>query len=142
MTLEEKCIVMKEPNNSKNSMELNINNITSCVVPANNKDDVEIQFQEDEADREDYSMVQITFHFPSGEGADHAPANDFKAQIVGLGVIPSVGGDIIAEFTKDQGNFVTPRGKYELQVIGILKEIRHSHNLISFLSSYLQILFS
>lgn len=27
-------------------------------------------------------------------------------------------GDIIVEFTREQGNFVTPRGKYALQVGG------------------------
>ena len=124
---------------------LKLDNINSCVIPTTNKDEVEIQFNEPSDDNKDVdSLIQITFHFPSlkqqqelnkdkakkttpeGEEAEDAEDEDeedkpsmaeaFQEQVIQVGVVPSVTGDIIVEFSKEQGNFVTPRGKYTLQV--------------------------
>ena len=97
-------------------LDLKVENIALCVVPTNNRDDVEIQFAEKETKRE-ASLVQVTFHFPPGEDEEGiTQAEQFQQQIKDTGVLKSVTGDIITEFTKEQGNFVTPRGKYSIQV--------------------------
>lgn len=92
--------------------------VTLCVVPANNRDDIEIQFADNQAkDRKEDMLVQMTLHFPDGEDEEGVTlAETCHSQIMGTGVIKSVTGDIIAEFSREQGNFVTPRGKYALQL--------------------------
>lgn len=43
-----------------------MDNISTCVIPSTNKDDVEIQFQESQDNnRDEDQLIQITFHFPS-----------------------------------------------------------------------------
>ena len=92
-------------------------------MPANNRDEVEVQFLEAEkADKHAHedSLVQMTFHFPKNvdeEDEDAGSAAEaFHREVMDTGVIRSITGDIIAEFSKEQGNFVTPRGKYAIQV--------------------------
>ena len=97
-------------------LDLKVENIALCVVPMNNRDDVEIQFADKETKRE-ASLVQITFHFPPGEDEEGiTQAEQLQQQIKDTGVLRSVTGDIITEFSKEQGSFVTPRGKYTIQV--------------------------
>ena len=42
------------------------------------------------------------------------------------GAIRSMTGDVIAEFTKEQGNFVTPRGKYGIQMTSTFMHMQGS----------------
>lgn len=58
---------------------LKLDNISTCVIPTTNKDDVEIQFQEtadmnNAEHRDDHQLIQITFHFPSKK--DQYPIED------------------------------------------------------------------
>lgn len=90
---------------------------------------MEIQFQsvEGREKRED-CLVQITFHFPqknvpnkedddqSSDVEELSLAQTVHQQILGTGILSSSTGDIIVEFSKEEGNFVYPRGKYSLQV--------------------------
>ena len=110
-------IVSKQP-----LFDLKLDNIALCVVPASNRHEVEVQFAESDSKKDD-NLVQITLHFPTGEDEDgQTNAEKFQKDVMNTGVIKSVTGDIIAEFSKEQGNFVTPRGKYAIQVV--------LHNLI------------
>ena len=109
--------------------ELNLEGITQCVVPTNNIDDMEIQFNtsENREKRED-CLVQVTFHFPQKNAPNEDGNEDDEdaealslaqvahQQILGTGILSSSTGDIIVEFSKEEGNFVYPRGKYSLQV--------------------------
>ena len=97
---------------------MKLENFALCVVPANNRDEIEIQFMEPEKhDRHEDGLVQMTLHFPTGEDEEGLTnAEVFQKSILNTGVIRSVTGNIIAEFSKEQGNFVTPRGKYAMQV--------------------------
>jgi structure-specific recognition protein 1 len=98
--------------------ELKLDNVAQCVVPGNNRDELEIHFPENDGEKEEEGLVQITLHFPAGDEDDEeTPAQEFQKDIMSTGVIRSITGDIIAEFTKDQGNFVTPRGKYSIQML-------------------------
>jgi hypothetical protein len=108
--------------NNKNIFNLKLDHVSQCVVPANNRDDIEIQFADSQArERVEDCLVQITFHFPKEETEDGLTiAEDYHRQIMGTGAIKSVMGDIIVEFSKEQGNFVAPRGKYALQVNALL----------------------
>ncbi len=100
------------------SFEMPLDSLSSCVLV--NKDDVEVQFAEDEtADRDDYNLTQITFHFPLGQDGEdlHGPAASFHKRIEELNVIQAITGDVIVEFTKEQGNFMAPRGKFSIQML-------------------------
>ena len=99
--------------------ELPLDNVAQCVVPANNSNELEIHFPENDGpDKEEDGLVQITMHFPPGdEDEEETPAQALQKEVLSTGVIRNVTGDIIAEFTKEQGNFVAPRGKYGIQML-------------------------
>ena len=132
--LEDKTLLFSSNKNNSKLFNLSLDNINSCVIPTINKDEVEIQFNEpSDNNREIDSLIQITFHFPSlkntitenddenedneeNEEMKESQAELFLTKIKDMGVLSSVTSDIIVEFTREQGNFVTPRGKYALQV--------------------------
>ena len=64
-------------------------------------------------------MVQITFHFPPGEDEEGiiTQAEQLQQQIKDTGVLRSVTGDIITEFSKEQGNFVISEIHYSGKMI-------------------------
>eukprot|EP01039_Chlorochromonas_danica_P003478 gene3478-3811_t len=99
-------------------LEAPLENAALCVVPTNNRDELEIQFSlSDQAERKEDALVQITLHFPTVlDKSETSHAQLFHKSILDAGIIKSITGDIIAEFSKEQGNFVTPRGKYALQL--------------------------
>ena len=103
---------------NKPIFKIDMNTIALSVVPQSNRDEVEIQFHEKEKGEREDSLVQITFHFPGedDEETDLTRAETFHKEIMDTGLIESMTGNIIAEFSKEQGNFVTPRGKYGIQV--------------------------
>ena len=117
---------------------MKLDNVSSCVIPQLSRDDVELLFQEADV-REDDIITQMTIHFPpviineddDDEEADQAaaPAEVFQKQILDAGLITTVTGNVIVEFTKDQGNFVTPRGKYSLQVRLLTSQLITTHSL-------------
>lgn len=118
VSLRDKTLQMTSINGMP-CFELKLDNVAQCVVPANNRDELEIHFPEnDGGDKDEDCLVQITLHFPQGDEDDEeTPAQEFQKDIMSTGVIRSITGDIICEFTKEQGNFVTPRGKYGIQML-------------------------
>ena len=96
---------------SQSILTLKLEQVSQCVVPASNRDEVEIHFHDDEkGHQKDDILAQITFHFPIDEDNENeTKAEEFKKLIVDSGVTRSVTGDVIVEFTKEQGNFITPR---------------------------------
>lgn len=111
--------------------EIGLDNISLCVVPTSNRNEMEIQFKDnDNTDREEDNVAQITFHFPKNDDEESDPENSdgeekeskltaaelMKNTIMDSGILNNTGEKVIVEFTKDQGNFVTPRGKYSIQM--------------------------
>lgn len=121
IVLKEKTILMKSVSDKK-MFEMKLDNAAQAVIPQANKDDLEIQFMENDADKEEDGLVQCTFHFPpaeedeEGNVDENTPAQLFQAEILNTGVIKTVKGNVICEFSKDLGNFVSPRGKYSMQM--------------------------
>lgn len=118
----------------KSLFEFKLDKVAQCVLPQNNKNDVEIQFHEiDTGDHLDDNMVQITFHLPpsaskkveneddedgeDNEEIEESSAEVFQKQILDTGLIRSLTGSVIVEFSKEQGTFATPRGRYGMQVM-------------------------
>ena len=135
INIEDKSLVMKDVNTNKTTFSMELDNVAQCVLPQNNRYEVELQFHENDM-VEDDSLVQITFHFPKSkvvksenadsnadneveadnEDEDETLAEQFQQRIVSTGVIRTLTSNVIVEFTREQGTFVAPRGKYLLQV--------------------------
>jgi structure-specific recognition protein 1 len=111
--------------------EMGLDNISLCVVPTSNRNEMEVQFKDnDNTESKEDTVAQITFHFPKNdeEESDEENSDDeekefkmtaaelMKSTILDSGILDSSGEKVIVEFTKDQGNFVTPRGKYSIQM--------------------------
>ena len=121
---------------SKEMLDLTLDNVALCVVPANNRNEMEMHFHEiDDGGRaNDDNLVQITLHFPSGDVPEDeeeqddflTPAEEIRQSMMDTGTIRSMTGDVIAEFTKEQGNFVTPRGKYGIQMTSTFMHMQGS----------------
>ena len=97
---------------SKEMLDLTLDNVALCVVPANNRNEMEMHFHEiDDGGRaNDDNLVQITLHFPSGDVPEDeeeqddflTPAEEIRQSMMDTGTIRSMTGDVIAEFTKEQ----------------------------------------
>lgn len=113
---------------------MKLDNVEQCVVPQNNRGDLEIQFAESKDKGRD-SLMKMVFHFPSKrkerkerEGEDEEDEENseeeeeetfaelLRQKVMDNGIISSAAGEVLVEFTKDQGNFISPRGKYALKV--------------------------
>lgn len=125
----DKTVSLTNISEEKTVFDLPLENIAQCVMPQNNKNEVELQFQEsDTRGIEDDNLVQLTFHFPhatvnnddSDKEDDDEPADTiaeaFHKNILDAGIIQNLTGNVIVEFTKEQGTFVQPRGRYTIQV--------------------------
>lgn len=118
--------------------DLKLESLNSCVVPEKSKDEMELQFKDVDNQGDCDCLAQITFHFPYN-GADDdldeyideenedfdnyekersslTQAEKLKQTIIESGLLKSATDKIIVEFTKEQGNFVTPRGKFIMQM--------------------------
>ena len=121
ISLDDKLIKVTSVTEKK-VLELQMGNAAQAVVPQSNRDDLEIQFNENDIDKESDNLLQITFHFPPAEVDEEGnveeltPAQKFQTEIMNVGVIKSIKGSVICEFNKEMGNFVTPRGKYTMQM--------------------------
>lgn len=93
---------------SKQIFDIKLDKVAQCVVPINNRNEVELQFQESDANKDEDSLVQITFRFPSTneEDEDVDPDEETKAEyfqrsILDSGVINSATGNVLVEFSKE-----------------------------------------
>lgn len=124
VVLNGKTLAFSSGVSEKPVFELDLSSINQCVVPTNNVNDIEIQFGDTQKrEKKEDCLVSISFHFPNSAeelGEDEEPpesaAQLLQQQIMGSGVLRSATGDVVIEFTKDEGNFTFPRGKYALQV--------------------------
>lgn len=120
--MKDKTLEFTSKVSSKSLFGLDLSAISQCVVP-NNTNDLEIQFGDTlKREKKEDCLVQITFHFPEqgddedGEQEELPSAQSIQQQIMDSGVLRSATGDLVIEFTKEEGNFTYPRGKYALQV--------------------------
>jgi structure-specific recognition protein 1 len=118
VVLNDSSLQMNSAKTGKSAFELKLHNVSQCVLPGNSKDEVEIQFYDnDNENQEEDCLVQIRMRFPGGdEEEDETPAEIFQKRIMERGMIQSVTGDVLAEFTEEQGTFITPRGRYAMQM--------------------------
>lgn len=123
MTFNDKSLSMKSGATNKQSFEVRLDNVAQCVIPGNSRNEVEVQFLDDETgDKESDFLSQIRIYFPSedvdeDEGEpEMTKAEEFQRAVMDKGRLRSVTGDVIVEFDKELGNFMTPRGRYAIQM--------------------------
>jgi len=117
ISFDSKKVKMVAPT-GKQAFELQVENISNCMIADKNRNEVEIQFHEsDTVARDEDALVQIRLHFPStgADDEDMSLAEDFQGSIE-KSITRSVSGHIIVEFDSDDGTFVTPRGRYGIQM--------------------------
>lgn len=113
--------------NSKPILNISLDNVAQCVIPTMNRNELEIQFNENDSRKDEDALVQITFHFPKNpepedsddedeEAEKESKAELFQKSIVDTGAISDVTGSVLVEFSRDEGNFVAPRAKFVVQV--------------------------
>lgn len=119
--LVHKSLVLRSDGGA-NVLEMKLDHVAQCVIPTNNRDEIEIQFHElDGGVKEADSLVQITLHLADEEEEEEdeevpSSAERLQQQIMSAGVIQSATGNVIVDFSKEQGTFVTPRGRYSVQM--------------------------
>jgi len=131
LNIRENDSIIMTSMNSKSILNFSLSNVIQCVVPSNNYNELEIQFQENDTRKDEDSLVQITFHFPKlqeneqdGESDEdreeeerETPAEVFHKSILETGAIQDIAGDILVEFPREDGNFVSPRARYNVQMM-------------------------
>jgi hypothetical protein len=111
---------------------MKLDNVEQCVVPANNRSDLEIQFAEPKDKTKD-CLIQIVFNFAKKKPAkaveneedeeeeeeeeEESMADQVRQKIADSGIMKTAAGDVLVEFNREQGNFLAPRGKYDLKVL-------------------------
>lgn len=104
-------------------MSLNLKDVSQCVLPGTNRNEIELQFHESDAMNGDVDMdqlVQIRFYVPPetdvSDPNDATPAEFLQKRIMEAAQIKSTTGEKIAEFPEHQGTFLTPRGRYAIEL--------------------------
>lgn len=114
---DKKRLVLRSVNNQKELVSIDLSKAAQCVVPTMQKDDIEFQFVEQKLPKDEDGLVSMTLHMPKPEeGKDETEAEELQKKVLDTGLIKSVSGNAIAEFTKEQGNFLTPRGRYAIKL--------------------------
>ncbi|RHY23385.1 hypothetical protein DYB32_009215 [Aphanomyces invadans] len=97
-------------------MDLPLDLIAQCAMPA--KNEVELQFHEDDTVAGDEeSLVEMRLYIP-GDADDGVTAESLKDEILERANISHVTGKSIVELDESMGTFLTPRGRYAVELYG------------------------
>ena len=128
-----KCIVDDEEEEGQDGDEmltLDLTEVSQCVLPGNNRNEIELQFHEsDTVEQGTDQCVQIRFYVPpEPEAEPDQPTNAeiFQQRIMTKAHIKNTTGNIIAEFDESMGTFLTPRGRYAIELYDAFLRLRGS----------------
>ena len=129
ISVEDKVLKMTNPKDNV-MFDMTLSHVAQCVMQGNSRKEIEIQFNEFDNNKDEDMLHQITLRLPTKddnpEGGDDAnedeenavnPAEELQRLIMEAAEIRSVTGNVITEFTKEEGSFVTPRGRYAMQLM-------------------------
>ncbi|KAK8813130.1 hypothetical protein WA158_002722 [Blastocystis sp. Blastoise] len=101
--------------NSKRILDFPLSDIDQCALP--NRNEVEFQFMEEENIRDnEESVVNIVFNFPAGGPNLTTKAMTFHKEVQERAGISGDKGTLIVELDEYVGTFLTPRGKYSIEM--------------------------
>ena len=98
--------------NDSGIFDISYANISQCAVPS--KNEVELQFHEDDTVSGDQeTLVEMRLYVPPGEEPD---AESFKEEVIQRANISMVTGKKIVDLDETVGTFLTPRGRYAIEM--------------------------
>lgn len=104
-------------------MSLDLQEVSQCVLPGNNRNEIEIQFPESDAvETSNDQLVSVRFYIPPDPDADPSDkatvtnAEALQQKIMKLARIRKTTGDVLVEFDLEKGSFLTPRGRYSIEL--------------------------
>jgi len=104
-------------------MSLDLVEVSQCVLPGNNRNEVELQFPESDAiEANNDQLVSIRFYIPPDPEVDpsdrtvKSSAELLQQRIMQMANIRKTTGDVIVEFDLEKGSFLTPRGRYSIEL--------------------------
>lgn len=127
---------MRFGHDGRSTFDLNLSSISQCVLPGKNlkANDVELQFHESEAmdDQAEDCLVEMRLYISGAnedqgeDGGDdegvamrnRAAAEEFVETVSSKADIGDVKGSVLCEFDSSMGTFLTPRGRYALEMYG------------------------
>ncbi|KAL3905362.1 MAG: hypothetical protein SGARI_004498, partial [Bacillariaceae sp.] len=111
-------------------MSLDLAEVSQCVLPGNNRNELEIQWPEsDTIEANNDQLVSIRFYIPPDPEADPSDktqktsAELLQGRIMQMANIRKTTGDVIVEFDLEKGSFLTPRGRYSIELLCSLPKI-------------------
>lgn len=104
-------------------LSLDLGEVSQCVLPGNNRNEIELQFPESDAvEANNDQLVSIRFYIPPDQEQDPSdrtiktPAELLQQKIMSTANIRKTTGDVIVEFDHEKGSFLTPRGRYSIEL--------------------------
>ncbi|OQR89448.1 FACT complex subunit SSRP1, partial [Thraustotheca clavata] len=98
------------------AMDLPLESISQCALPG--KTEVELQFHEDDTIAGDEeTLVEMRLYIP-GDLEDGVSAESFKDDVLARANISNITGKSIVELDESMGTFLTPRGRYAIELYG------------------------
>lgn len=126
-------------------LSLDLAEVSQCVLPGNNRNEIELQFPESDAvEANNDQLVSIRFYIPPdpdqdpGDRTVKTPAELLQQKIMSTASIRKTTGDVIVEFDHEKGSFLTPRGRYSIELCTYHTSIlcaKRFRNLFLYLSS-------
>ncbi|GKY96421.1 hypothetical protein MPSEU_000601600 [Mayamaea pseudoterrestris] len=120
-----------EPRAEDEMMSLDLHEVSQCVLPGNNRNEIEIQFPEsDTVEAGTDQLVSIRMYIPPDPEADPADkeadtaAETLQKLIMQTANIRKTTGDVIVSFDQTKGTFLTPRGRYGIELYDIFLRLR------------------
>ena len=101
--------------NDTTLLEIPLDQVSQCALP--NKNEVELQFHEDDtvaADEE--TLAEMRLYVPPNLEDDESAADVLKSEILQKANISHVSGKSIVELDESIGTFLTPRGRYAIEM--------------------------
>ena len=112
-----------EPRDGDEMLSVNLTEVSQCVLPGNNRNEIEMQFLESDAvEAGTDQLVAIRFYVPPDADADPTDkdaatsAEMLQSRIMQIASVKKTSGSIIAEFDESKGTFLTPRGRYSIEL--------------------------
>ena len=104
-------------------LSLDLAEVSQCVLPGTIRNEVELQFPESDAvEANNDQLVSIRFYIPPDPEVDpkdktiKTEAELLQSKIMATANIRKTTGSIIVEFDQDKGSFLTPRGRYSIEL--------------------------
>lgn len=126
------CIVDEDGEDGEDGDEMltmDLGEVSQCVLPGNNRNEIELQFHESDTSEQGADQcVQIRFYVPPDPAATDADAptnaENFQRRIMKEAEIKNTAGNVIAEFDDSKGTFLTPRGRYAIELFDSFLRMR------------------